>query len=252
MSRNIEQIVERQAHKWHQEQQNREKAAQERPLLTPNVVTISNAFGSQATVVGHKVGEILNVPVYDRQILEHIATHAKVKVQTVETLDERALGAIDNYITSLFHQASFDQSDYLRELTKTITALWHHGPCVMIGHGSTRIVDKKHSLRVRITAPDAMRLARIQDLERLDKDAARKRMRAIDDERKRFHERCFGANVYDPMNYDLTLNCGTLGVTSCAHIVVEAYQRMFSAPTTDDLVQEELANRLSILPKSPG
>lgn len=252
MARNIDKIVEHQVRKWQLEQEGKENQPQLQPHFAPNVITISNAFGSQATVVGHKIGEALNIPVYDRFILEHIATNAKVKVQTVETLDQRALGAVDNYITSLFRQDSFDQSDYLHGLTKTITALWHHGPCVMIGHGSTRIVDRKHSLRVRITAPDSMRLSRIQDLERLDKEAARKRMRAVDEERTRFHERCFGANINDPLNYDLMLNCGTLGVSACSHIVVEAYRRLFSEPTADDLVQQELDNRLSISPRSPG
>lgn len=249
MTRSIEQLVEEQARRWRLEQAER-NTAKEKPLPTapPNVVTISNAFGSQATGVGHRVGTLLEIPVYDREITEHIATNAQVKVETVATLDQRAQGILDEYISALFRERSYAHTDYLHGLSKTITALWRHGPCVLIGHGSTHIVDRRHALRIRITAPEDERIRRVQELEQLDKDAARKRVRQVDAERAGFHKRCFRADVNDPLNFDIVLNCEHLPLATCATLIASAYREKFASPTAKDLVDEEWSRRLSIPP----
>ena len=89
MARNINGIVEEQIRRWNLEQQ-KKKSQEGKRFEAEKVITVSNALGSNGIPVANKVGELLGIPVYDREIVEHIATTKKVRVETVETLDERA------------------------------------------------------------------------------------------------------------------------------------------------------------------
>ena len=44
------------------------------------------------------------------------------------TLDDASRGYLDAYLTALFNERNFDRSDYFRLLTRTMVALWQHGP----------------------------------------------------------------------------------------------------------------------------
>jgi cytidylate kinase len=227
MVRKIEQIVEEQAKRWRIEQrEHQERKRESRPLA--KIVALSNAYGSHGIPIAHKIGELLGYPVYDREIVEHIATNAHVRVDLVETLDERAQGAMDDYITGLFREKSFYQDDYARELTRTIVSLWHHGPCVIVGHGCCHIVPRSHSLAVRLTSPPAARALRVQSLESLATiDQAKRRLDRVDAEREAFIRKFFGVRIDDPLAYDVIINTARFDTQSCAETVVETFRRRF-------------------------
>ncbi|MCU0692203.1 MAG: cytidylate kinase-like family protein, partial [Polyangiaceae bacterium] len=134
MVKKTEQIVEEQVNRWRLDLHEAKRTRRSRRPL-PKAILLSNAYGSNAVPVARRVGEIMGFKVYDREIVDHIATHARIRIEVVETLDERAQSWIDDHITGLFREKSFYQDDYARELTRTIVSLWHHGPCVMVGHG---------------------------------------------------------------------------------------------------------------------
>ncbi len=227
MVRSIEQLVEEQARRWRLEQREyKERKREKKPIA--KIITLSNAYGSHGIPIAHKIGELTGFTVYDREIVEHIATNARVRVDLVDTLDERAQGAIDDYITGLFRERSFYQDDYARELSKTIVSLWHHGPCVILGHGCCHVVPRSHSLAVRLTGPQAARALRVQSLESLATiEQAKRRVERVDAEREAFIRKFFGVHIDDPLAYDLIINTARYDTQTCAETVVEAYKQRF-------------------------
>jgi cytidylate kinase len=228
MTRSIQQIVEEQVGRWRLDQEARRRAPQ-RPSARPDVITISRSFGSEGSAIAARVGDILGLPVYDRQVVEHIAQSAAVHVQTVDTLDEQAVGRIDDYLAALLRERNFDQGDYLKLLIRTVVALWEHGPCVFLGHGAVHVVDRRHALAVRIVLPDHDRAERLAASQHIELADARRRVHRADAEREAFHRRFFGAVVNDAQLYDMTLNSLGIGVDDCAALVAEAYRRKFAA-----------------------
>lgn len=229
MAKNIHKIIEKQMSFW-RIQRDSVQEVRRGPYVPPNVITLSNAFGSNGVGVAHKVGEMLGIPVYDREIVEHIATTAKVRLQTVETLDEVVQSELDGYIAALFRERRFDQGDYLQALTRTIMGLWGHGPCVMIGRGATHIVYRKHSLSVRVIANMPFRLRFVQQLENIDEEAAQRRIQRMDTEREGFIRRLFSEEIDDPLMYDLTVNRTGMTDEQCAALIVEAYRQKLGSP----------------------
>jgi cytidylate kinase len=226
MSRDIPSIVEEQIQRW----QTESRAGGSRPQTEAGsscVVAISNNFGCGGAAIAARVGVLLSVPVYDRDIVRHIADSAQVSVRTVETLDERARGRIDDYLAAILQEHNFDRADYLRHLTRTILALGEHGPCVLVGHGAVDIVDRRRALTVRLVAPEARRVASVAARLRITLAEAQRKVQQTDEERATFHRRLFKRAVDEPLNYDLVLNTSDFGVEGSAAIVAEAYRRKF-------------------------
>ena len=229
--RSIHEVLEEQVRRWQVEKEELDSRGRRDGGLAlrerPNVVTIATAVGARGSTVARLVGEALGIPVYDREVVQHIAQTAHVQVATVETLNQRARGRIDDYLASLFRERNFDQGDYLKVLTRTILALWEHGPCVIVGHGSIHLVDRRHALMVRTIAPEADRIQRMMDTAGLGREEARSEVRRIDAERASFHERFFHAQLADPLQFDVIVNTSALGVNDSAALIVDAFRRKF-------------------------
>jgi cytidylate kinase len=232
MKRSIANVLEEQINRWRSDQANHRARVPEEPFEPASVITISREAGAGGAEVAEQVGAMLEIPVYDGEIVEHIAKTSKVRVQTVETLDERTQNRLDDYLTALFRERNFDQSDYLRSLTKTVTALWGHGPCVMLGRGAGHVVFRRYSLAVRLVAPVAQRVkakARLLDLS--EAEATRLVLR-LDAEREAFVKRFFGKSIHDPLCYDLVVNLAGFDATAAADIIAGAYRRKTASRTS--------------------
>jgi cytidylate kinase len=227
MTRKVQDIVDEQIARWRVEQQERQQSpAGERPR--PAAIAISHAIGSFGVGTGQFAGAMLGIPVFDRQVLEHVAKSARVQLETVRTLDERAQSFVDDHLCALFRERGFDQSEYMRLLARAVAALWAHGPAVFVGHGSVHLIPRGHTLTVRTVAPQDVRVRRVAKAYQLTFREALRKVKETDRERAAFHRRLFQADVQGPYHYDLVLNTVGLSVLGAARIVAEAYRQKFS------------------------
>lgn len=227
MSRTVGQIVEEQVNRWRLERKGRTEA-RATPVVPANVVTISRADGTYAERIACEVGNILGLPVYDHEIVEHIATKSEVRLETVRSLDEQAQNRLDDYMSAIFRENNFDQSEYMRSLIETIIGLWGHGPCVLIGRGANHIVYRKHRLSVRLVASLPHRIRLVHHAEGIGEEEAKRRIQRKDAEREAFVRRSFGQDIDDPVEYDLMINVTGLEEADCAALIAEAYRRKFA------------------------
>lgn len=224
MATNLHKIIEKQMSFWRIQRQSSEELKADQ-FVPANVVTLSNAYGSNGVGIGHRVAALLEIPVYDREIVEHIATDSRVRVETVETLDEVVQSRLDDYVSAIFRERNFDQSDYLRALTRSIMALWGHGSCVLIGRGASHIVYRKNALAVRVIAPANWRVKWLVDHHQISPDEADRRLQRHDAERAAFIRRLFGADIDDPLIYDVVINRVGMSDEECAELIVEAFKK---------------------------
>ncbi len=227
MTRKITQIVDEQVQRWRSESSERTERKPE-SFVPANVVTISRASGTFGGEVARQVGRILDLPVYDQEIVEHIAAKKNLRLETVNTLDEYAQSRLDDYVTALFREKNFDQSDYLRALTETIMGLWGHGPCVLVGRGAHQIVYRKNGLSVRLVAPLSYRVRFKMYADEMDEMEATRTINRKDAERDAFIRRFFNKGIDDPTDYDLVLNVTGLKGDDCAAIIADAFEKKFA------------------------
>jgi cytidylate kinase len=225
--RPVKSIIEEQMYRWRTEQK-KAGPRKTQPALRPNVVTVSHHLGSNGAAIAAAVAEQLGVPLYDREIVRHIAETANVQVETVETLDQHVQTRLEEYITALLRESNFHPSDYLRYLTRTVGALWEHGPCVLVGHGCVHLVPRTNALAVRVVAPATVRIKCVAERERIDVEEARRLVQRTDSERHAYHRKNFNADCEDSKYYDLILDSSGFDVAGCAAVIAEAFRRKFA------------------------
>lgn len=77
-------------------------------------------------------------------------------------------------------------------------------------------------LHVRLVAPLALRVRRVQQTEGLTEDAARKRVTERDRASRDYVRRFYNADAADPLLYDLVLTMHRLAPTTAAELIITA------------------------------
>jgi hypothetical protein len=101
------------------------------------------------------------------------------------------------------------------------------GNAIFIGRGANIITaTRKSVLHVRLVAPFADRVRRIEEHHRLGPQEAVELISATDDTRRRYVKHYFRAEIDDPINYHLVINTGLTGHHEAARIIEDATTKM--------------------------
>lgn len=194
--------------------------AQLRP--TALVITISRESGAGGAAVARELGRLLGWPVYDRELLEHIAEKSGLRAELLESLDEKRSHWLLEILQSLTGVATMSGSSYATHVAETILALAALGNCVIVGRGSTIIVPPKNALRVRLVASLDDRAEREGKRLGIAKIEAIKHVRVNDAQREGFVKDYFHHDIGDSHHYNLTINMSRFSVEQAAQLIVDA------------------------------
>jgi cytidylate kinase len=188
-------------------------------------ITISREVGALGSAVGAEVGRRLNCPVYDRQILDRIAEEMRRPTFTLEAVDERPVGWLEDALSSLLSDYHVDADAYLRYLIGTVRGLGMAGRCVIVGRGATWILPPARALRLRLIGDRPDRIRNLARRLGVSEQQAVEQLDRIERERHSFARRHFKVDPDDPHHYDLILNVSRLNVGECADVIVPTFHR---------------------------
>jgi cytidylate kinase len=190
-------------------------------------VAISRLPHCGATAIGRLLAGELGYGFFGREIIEQIARERGIQERLVEGLDERVRSTLDRFVADAFRRRAFDESHYLRDVTRIITALGEGGGAVVLGRGAPYILPAARALRVLFVAPAARRAGRLAAAAGLDREEATARLAEEDERRRSFLLRQFGVRQEDPLLYDIVLDTAGLSTEDAAAIVMETLRRRF-------------------------
>jgi hypothetical protein len=168
------------------------------------------------------VGSRLGWPVYDHELLDRIAEEKGLNARLLASLDERHIGWVEDAVRAYCAPHSGHEGVYLRALLGLLASLGKAGHCIIVGHGAPQVLPANTTLRVRVIAPRAIRVANVQKNQKVSLAEAEHWVDRTERDRLRFVERNFHANDTEPLGYDLVLNAERLNVEECATLIVEA------------------------------
>ncbi len=218
----IARLVEQQLRNWEIARQQRlaqEKDKQRRAVK--EFVTISRPVGTGGAEVARGLAERLGWPLFDREILSHMAQNDQVRAQIYAHMEERDITWIDALLSWVLHGEA-RRDDYVRRLTETILALARQGPGIFLGRGADLILPQDHGLRVRLEAPLDQRIHRYAELNKVDLRVARMQVPRIDHERAAFFRKHFHREADDNSRFDLVLNLGRMSRSEAVELILAA------------------------------
>ena len=196
------------------------------------IVTIARQFGSGGHEAAQRLSSLLEIPLYDRDLVEMAAEKMGHSPISVEKVDEAALSTFlsgyqiskePNSVTG--YGLSLNDSTYVTQ-TIIIEALARKGPCIIVGRcgdyvlrSCPRLVDAF----ICASMPD--RVQRIMDRYGFSEKDAINSIRRTDRRRKNYYESYTRQKWGDIDSHQMLLNISRLGMDRTVLLLKNAYER---------------------------
>lgn len=199
--------------------------------MEKKIITISREFGSGGRSIGRMVAEKLNIPFYDKELVEQIALESGFAPQYVEEHGEHSPGK-SAFSYAFAHQGvpgvmnGLSTADFLWNIQcNVILQLADKGPCVIVGRNADYILkDRTDCLHAFIHADMDFRADRIVRLYGESEKSPETRLQEKDKRRRVNYQHYTGRSWGAAQNYDICLNSSTVGIENCAQIIVSLAQ----------------------------
>ncbi len=213
----ITKLIEEQVHRW---QIARAESPEEKKGVS--IVTLSREPGSGGRIVATRLAEKLGIDIFHQEVIHEIAKSASVSEKLLETLDERGLSTLEDWISSLVHSRYLWPDAYLQHLMKVIGTIGKHGRAVVVGRGANFVLPPEKRFAVRIVAPQPWRIKNVAREFGISKEEAKRRVMRTESDRRAFIRKYFNADIADATNYDLVINTATLRVDDAVNVISSA------------------------------
>lgn len=208
--RSIEQIVDEQVKKWGYTTKG---SVDRKPAIS--LVTVSREPGSGGKLIAQGIAECLNFDLFHQEVIHEMAQSAKVSTRVVESLDEKGLSMLEDWISAVVHRRHLWPDEYLQHLLKVVSTIGEHGRAVLVGRGANFILPNAETFRLRFIAPRAFRAQKVAEDFDISIKAAEIRILKTESERLAFIRKYFHADIAAPLNYDLVLNTSAFSLEEC-------------------------------------
>ncbi len=200
-------------------------------MANNTIITIGRQYGSGGHDIGKQLAEELNVPFYDKALLERAAKDSGLCQEIFENHDEKPTNSflyslvMDTYslgyTTSSFSEMPLNHKIFLAQFD-AIKNIAKEGPCVIVGRcADYALADFSNVVNVFLHADmqdRVVRIARRHDLT----DAKAKDLIVKTDKRRASYYNYYTSKKWgDAAGYDLSLNTATLGIDGTIHMIRE-------------------------------
>lgn len=201
------------------------------------IVTIGRQFGSGGHEIGNKLAERLDIPLYDRNLVNMAAEQMKISPDAAEEVDETGLSRFLAYYASVpvdyssYYMTNIEMGQPLSEQlyqvqSEIIKRLAGRSSCVIVGRcADSLLADEPNLINVFITASKEDRVKRIVEKYGLTERKAAERIKKIDRERRYYYELHTGKDWGSIESHDMLLNVSAMGIEGA----VDALEALYKA-----------------------
>ena len=197
------------------------------------VITIGRQFGSGGHELGEELSKLLDIPLYDRDLVEMAAEKMGLSEISVEEVDESVLNTLlsaYSYPTRAASLAGYglplNESTYLAQ-TGIIETLVKKGPCIIVGRcGDFVLRDHPKCLSLFVCASMEDRQKRIAERYGLSDKEAATAIKRTDRRRKNYYETYTDQSWGSIDSHQLLINISKLGMERTLGLIQYLYQQM--------------------------
>lgn len=201
------------------------------------IITVARQYGSGGREIGEKIAKILNIPLYDKEIITDAASKGNLDTEVIRRSEETAANSLlytlamgsniaggamhFGYKMPLNDKLFILQSDIIKGYAK-------EGSCVIIGRCSDYVLrDEDNILRLFIYGDLDHRQQRIaQRHPEIKSSAIIELINKTDKRRASYYNFYTGGKWGKYDNYDMAINSSTLGIDATAEMLAMIASKM--------------------------
>jgi len=210
--RDVDKLVEDQVIRWQTEKC-------EKPGY---VITLSSEAGAAGGWVARILATELQMNIVGSELIHKVAESAHMSDKVISSLDEKSISFFDSLISSFFESRHIWPNEYIRHLSLVMHTNARHGNIIIIGRGGSFIL-KDEAFRVRVIAPQEIRIDKIMRDRQMSKEEATQYVKKYDADQIGFVRNYFNEDINDPKHYDMIVNTQFVGIESAAESVKKAF-----------------------------
>lgn len=200
-------------------------------MANNTIITIGRQYGSGGHDIGKQLAEELNVPFYDKALLERAAKDSGLCQEIFENHDEKPTNSflyslvMDTYslgyTTSSFSEMPLNHKIFLAQFD-AIKNIAKEGPCVIVGRcADYALAEFPNVVNVFLHADLQDRIVRIARRHDLTDAKAKDLIIKTDKRRASYYNYYTSKKWGEATGYDLSLNTATLGIDGTIHMIRE-------------------------------
>ncbi len=184
------------------------------------VITVSRQFGSMGRSIAHSLSERLQIPFYDRDIVEETAKRMQLPLSLVSDKEETSGSVYFKRQYPLGMGISSMQDEIFLIQKNIIQDLAAKESCIIVGRCADSILHSmKNRLSVFVFAPYESRYDNCIHYLGMDASTAEKMIRSVDRSRQLYHKRYCENYKDEYSNKDLMLNSSSFGIEGSAAVL---------------------------------
>lgn len=189
------------------------------------VITINRELGSGGRTIGRKLAEKLNVPFYDKALINELKAKFKLDTEQIEKLKSTKSDWWREFINSALYMGQgmnelwyyqrvtnadaylITSNDMFKVEKEILQNVAKEESCIIAGRsGFSVFKEHPNHLNIFIQAPLEHRIQRIMGKQKLSYEEAEKVIQKVDGMREAYVQKYTGKSRYDTRNYDLVFN----------------------------------------------
>ncbi len=195
------------------------------------IITIARQHGSGGGEIGRRLGELLDIKVYDNELLTMAAEKKGLPEEYLRRVDERATGSLlysiamsAPYAHGIHAGAEMSINDRLFVAqAQIIREIAEGGSAIFIGRCADYVLrNNLNCINIFLQADGEVRVARICERTGCSKREAESVMQKTDKRRASYYNYHTGGKWGRVDRYHLVLDTGLLGVEGTAKLIAEA------------------------------
>lgn len=176
------------------------------------IISIGREFGSGGHVIAEALAKKFNIPMYDHNLLDHIAEEKNLDLATLKKFDEKPRNVllsrtVKGHSSSPSDNIAMMQFDYLKKKAEKGESF------VIVGRCAEMVLKEfEGMISIFILGDKECKTKRVMEVYDISKEEARKKMERHDVYRKQYHNSYCDSKWGDSRSYDLCVNSSRLGI----------------------------------------
>ena len=208
-------------------------------MKTNAIITIGRQYGSGGREIGEKLAKRLEIPFYDKELLERAANDSGICKELFENHDEKPTNSFlyslvmdtysFGYSSAAFTDMPINHKVFLAQF-EAVKKLAAEGPCVMVGRcADYALSDLSNCFSVFIHSDMESRIRRIAQKYGMKDNKARDAIQKTDKSRSSYYNYYTNKRWGDASSYHLSIDSGKLGIDQTVECIIQTL-KVFETP----------------------